>query len=243
VQKKLSSPPPTQFQSQIEKLYEQISEEIEDWREQITWEEHEGKAIRVNPPLPQEQDEDLQVVRNAIWTREMRMYQITDELEQQNRDDTAHLKWAINPEKLTWQALWDEYVFFEDRTLPRLQEIRDEIYGRYEVHTWEDVEKLSDEQCSQISQSIRIWFKRYGKYRDGIPTTTQSQESIQAVVSKRIQDLYGERCRQTKEEPITIIYVLSGEKYEWMIKQSEFWPGSNWARTASAQDAREWLEK
>jgi hypothetical protein len=127
----------SRFQLQILKLRASIPDEIRDWRSRITWRYQNGKAIRINPPLPPFYpglDYDLLVARNAILKKEMLKYRDEDELMQFERDERLdrekNLKRAICPKSLSFEALWDEYVYQIFRGTQRGKEIEAELKKR-----------------------------------------------------------------------------------------------------------------
>jgi hypothetical protein len=157
----------SRFQLQIMKLQTSIPVEVKDWRSQITWQYREGKAIRIDPLLPTpEKDSDLQSVRTAIWTKKMLGFKDEDELAQSKHEERASLKWAIRPELLSFEALWDEHVYHMYRRTQRAQEVessqelpRSASWEQEDFETWRWKDKYRRHDIS--TDVFQMMNKRY----------------------------------------------------------------------------------
>jgi hypothetical protein len=173
-QRRLESPPPTQFQSQVRVLRKSIPEEIKRWRTQIKWKYQEGKAIRIDPQLPPEPDEDLRSVRNAIWKKEQAKFREEDEAIQCAQNDIARewhrkvqeakekedeLKRVTSPENLTLGALWDEWFLLKDRPEnKRCAAICAEITRREKPYWEKDFQELEEDR-----EYLKWWLAKFGR--------------------------------------------------------------------------------
>jgi hypothetical protein len=188
VQKCLETPHPTQFQSQITSLQKDIPSEIMRWRSQVKWKYLEGKAIRIDLQLPPpEKDSDLQSVRTAIWTKEMLKRRNGDELDQFKHDEIASLKWAIRPEGLTMEALWDESLYHRHNFSTKTQRERGkEIYFELEKRVpWKRPDITSLEQGQSELQEIWRWKTKYEKHMSG--STAQMMNERYRETEKKVQ--------------------------------------------------------
>jgi hypothetical protein len=127
----------SRFQFQVMTLRGQIPEEIESWRERITWRHAGGKAIRIDPPLPPpERDEDLQQVRIAIWEKEMLTHREEDEIEQQEQDALAAARESLRSRWTHLVRVSEEKSRFKSQITMLWGQILEEIKDWRKRITW-----------------------------------------------------------------------------------------------------------